>query len=236
MRNDLGRRPAYIGLLLMPGILAAIASVRAWSGWLVVLLLAVALLVYSLLRPSRPRPAGARPLGSVLLAGVVPLAVVVFAVASFFAARLVVLDLWGAPGTVRVDSVERSDRTRGDERISEFCYRLSRPDGTSVTGRICRDTDEFRTGAPITVLIEPTGLVAPETPERASGLRLSLSRGLALAAFAVIVAGGFVTGGFVTGGATRRPTLPARRGRTATRPSAPRRRTGTSRRRPAARR
>jgi hypothetical protein len=227
VRNDLGRRLAHIGLFLTPGIFAAVASVRAWSVWLVVLLVAVALLVYSLVKPSRPRPAGARSRGGALMTAVVPLAVVVFGVASFFSARLVALDLWGVPETVRVDSVERSHRARGDERVSDYCYHLSRA-GQPVTGKICRDTEEFAAGAPITVLIEPSGLVAPETPDRVAGLRLALPRGLALGAFVVIVVAGFLTGGT----ARRRPARPAphaKRARTTARPPA-------SRRRPTARR
>ncbi|MEU4626781.1 hypothetical protein AB0G04_43215 [Actinoplanes sp. NPDC023801] len=231
MTNDLGRRLAYIGLLLTPGILAAVAAVRAWSGWLVVLLVAVALLVYSLLRPARTRPAGTRPLRTVLATGAVPIAVVVFGVASFFSARLVALDLWGEPQTVRVDGVERSDRARGDKQNSEFCYRLSRPGGEPVLGRICRTADEYAVGSRIEVLAEPTGLVAPETPDRVAGLRLALPRGLALGAFAVIV-----VAGAATGGNARRPASPTRRARTTARPPAPRRRPAGPRRRPAARR
>jgi hypothetical protein len=169
-----------------------------------------------------------------VVAVALPLAVAVFGVAGFFAARLVALDLWGEPESVRVDSVERDHRVRGDEQVSESCYRLTRPDGTPVIGRICRDNDEFATRATITVLADPAGLVAPETPDRVAGLRLTLPRGLALGAFAVIV----VTG-LTSGGTTRRPASPARRARTTARPPTPRTstprtstpRTSTSRRR-----
>ncbi|WP_146169322.1 hypothetical protein [Actinoplanes italicus] len=229
MKNDLGRRLAYTALFLTPGIFAAVASVRAWSVWLVALLVAVALLIYSLVRPSQARPAAGRSRWSAVVAVALPLAVAVFGVAGFFAARLVALDLWGEPETVRVDSVERAHRVRGDEQVSESCYRLTHPDGTPVTGRICRDTDEFATGATITVLADPAGWVAPETPDRVSGLRLALPRGLALGAFAVIV-----VAGLTTGGTTRRSAPPARRGRTPTGPAAPRRRTATPPRRTAA--
>ena len=55
---------------------------------------------------------------------------------------------------------------------------------------------QFQVGARVEVLAEPSGLVAPETPDHASGLRLSLPRGLALGALVVLVVA-VVIGGLV---------------------------------------
>jgi hypothetical protein len=226
----LGRRLAYVGLFLTPGILAAVVAVRDWPIFLVAILWTATAAGYPVVRRKLPWPTGVWPTGDQVMFGALLIAATVLTMAGHAAARPVALDLWGNPEVVRVESVDRFDGRRKKKPVSTFCYTVARPGGQLMPGEICRESDEFQVGSSITVLVDPAGLVAPETPDRASGTRLTRPRGFALGLIIFIVLLGGITGG----DAWRRPKPPepaARRGRIASLGPTPRRRRESSRRR-----
>ncbi|MBB4752691.1 hypothetical protein [Actinoplanes lobatus] len=184
------RRVRLLACMITPALVAAVADIRGWRLWLLVLTLAVTLLVVGLLIPARTWKREDR-YDKVPIAGMVFAALVLFA-AMNWGARLIVLGVFGHTGTAHVSSVSISLDTenRGGRILRENCYRLTRLDGSPLPGTICRrdrypGNDEFGVGDDITVLLDPAGLVAPEVPGRVRWAWIP--GGLALASFAGLV-------------------------------------------------
>ncbi|MFG2059132.1 hypothetical protein ACGFI9_34460 [Micromonospora sp. NPDC048930] len=98
---------------------------------------------------------------------------VFWVIAMMFAPRLTVLDLRGQPVLATVVEHDASRYYGRGGKQEQHCYRLQRTDGSPIFGDICRDWDEFAVGETMTVLFDPSGLIAPETqaklPTPASG-------------------------------------------------------------------
>ncbi|GIF41487.1 hypothetical protein Axi01nite_57980 [Actinoplanes xinjiangensis] len=209
-----------------PVLPAALGSLLAWPGWAVALVIVLVAFLVGILRstPANGRKSAAKPGWRRLLGLVLYTAVFVCTVATFHAARLTVLDLAGRPTTVEVDYVETNQRTfRGGRTDTYYCFHLRRPDGSPVTGSICRDGRDYSRGVPLQVLAEPTGLVAPETPDAVA--RAVLPRSIALGAFVVICLAALSGGG--PAGPQRPPVPPGRYGRWRPSPPRPRRTRGS---------
>jgi hypothetical protein len=207
-----------------PVLPAAVGSILAWPGWAVTLVIIIVAIVVTFLRSDNGRNSARKSGWGRFLGFVLYTAVLVCTVATFFGARLTVLDLAGRPTMVEVDYVETNQRTlSGGRTDSYYCFHLRRPDGSPVTGSICRDGREYARGVPIEVLADPTGLVAPETPDTVAGV--AWPRSIALGAFVVLCLAALFGGGPA---APPRPLVPpGRYGRWRPSPPRPRRTRGS---------
>ncbi|PWU44972.1 hypothetical protein DLJ46_23295 [Micromonospora globispora] len=154
----------------MPGLIAALASLIALPDWVPLAAVVVAALVVSQL-------VWTRGMWRAASFAVKTLTVATFLASTFWmmamtqAPRTTVLALRGKPVVatiVKHDITHYPGRSGG---YDEHCYRLERTDSTPVFGRICRDSDEFTVGDRITLLVDPSGLIAPETPDEVAYAR-----------------------------------------------------------------
>ncbi|MFD0742041.1 hypothetical protein ACFQ1L_09280 [Phytohabitans flavus] len=143
----------------MPGLIAAVGDLAGWPSWVAIAGLVAAELTVCLLvwTPSVWTAASLAVKTLAVAAGI----------ASFFwmitmtqAPRLTVLALRGEP--VIAEVVEHDVIDYG--RHEEHCYRLQRANAVAIPGRICRSRDELTKGRTVTVLVDPGGLIAAETP------------------------------------------------------------------------
>lgn len=209
-----------IGLCSAPILFAAVGSLLGWPGWVVTLVILVAGVVHGFVVSPRDHDGQTMRTAAKWRTLALYSAAFVCAVATFFGARLTVLDLAGRPVLADVDYVDRNETIHRGGRVTvTYCFHLRHPDGSSMTGSICRDGRDFARGTPVEVLTEPTGLVAPETPERVAAV--TWPRNIALGSFAVMVLAGLLGGGV----ATPEPPLvpPGRYGRWNPSPPKPRR-------------
>ncbi|MFE9695146.1 hypothetical protein [Micromonospora sp. NPDC005806] len=197
-------RLSLIACFTAPGGIAALASLFAWSGWLAVISSVIALVVASQLVLTQTVWRGASlTVKAVAMAAFV--ASVFWVIAMMFAPRLTVLDLRGQPVVATVVDHDASHVGRGEEH----CYRVQRTDGSPIFGDICRDSDEFAVGETMTVLVDPSGLIAPETPSEVADARFWQITGLVSLVATLVLC--WVTGGLtpcVTDGHLVRRRLP----------------------------
>jgi hypothetical protein len=220
------RRLVWTLILLAPGILAGIAGLRGWPAWTVVAVLAiVAGLPWLAWKTSRPKPAYPQPKAERTWStrareSLLVVAVLTFGVAMYHAARPAALDLWGSQAQARVERVDVVESKRSTGRSQErynarflyfydYCFHLSRPDGSPGFGRICRDAREFQLGEWIDVVADRAGIAAPDTPDQVAGAR---PWGFAvLGSLAVLAGYGWVIGGRPVPVPVPRPPLVIRR-------------------------
>lgn len=163
-------RLTLIACYTAPGGVAALTDLFAWSEWLPVLSSVIAVIVASQLVLT----GGAWQAASLVLKAVAVAAFVAslfWMITMMFAPRLTVLAVRGEPVVATVVHHEASrflDRGSSDD---EHCYRLQRTDGSPIFGDICRGLDEFAVGDTVTVLVDPSGLIAPETPDEVADAR-----------------------------------------------------------------
>ncbi|MFU8875780.1 hypothetical protein, partial [Micromonospora sp. SL4-19] len=201
-------RLSLIACFTVPGGVAVLASLFAWSQWLAVFSLVIAMVVASQLVLTQTVWRGASlTVKAVAMAAFV--ASVLWVLAMVVAPRLTVLDLRGQPvvATVVDHDVSRSGKQ------TEHCYRLQRTDGNPIFGDICRDWDEFAVGETMTVLVDPSGLIAPETPGEVADARFWQIAGLVSLVATLVLC--WVTGGLTPRVADahlvrRRPPRPPR--------------------------
>jgi hypothetical protein len=107
------------------------------------------------------------PRAAVILAGVEMLAGFVFVVTTFYGSNASVLALRGA--TVQATVIDTSTATarRGS---TTHLYELAGPAGRPIPGRLS-DSDAFHVGDQVVVLVDPDGLVDPETPRKVAAAR-----------------------------------------------------------------
>ncbi|MEU9829728.1 hypothetical protein [Micromonospora chersina] len=185
-------RLSLIACFTAPGAVAAFTSLFAWSGWLAIISSVIALVVASQLVLTQTVWQGASlPVKAVAMAAFV--ASLFWVIAMMFAPRLTVLHLRGQPvvATVVVHDASRYYGRGG--RQEEHCYRLQRPDGGPIFGDICRDSEEFAVGETLTVLVDPSGLIAPETPSEVAAARFWQIPGLVSLVATLVLC--WVTGG-----------------------------------------
>ncbi|MGW9196698.1 hypothetical protein [Micromonospora chersina] len=108
------------------------------------------------------------------------------------APRLTVLALWGDPVVARVVDDDVIHQYRSDMH----CYSLQRGDGTPLFGSICRQEDDFAVGERLTVLVDPSGLIAPETPDEVADARIFQILGLV--SFVATLAFCWITGSLLS--------------------------------------
>jgi hypothetical protein len=193
-----------------PGLAAAVGSLRAWPAQWVLLGIVAGGVLAAAVQATRAKPAGkpakkswTRAALGVVLFG----ASAVFAFGSLTGARLIVLDLVGRPTAAHIGDVdEEKTPTRRIYDKTDYCYDLLRPDGSSFTGRICRDAREYSEGEIVEVLAEPTGLIAPETTAEVTGS--IWLRAITLGAFALMCLAGLFGGGLAP---AERPLVPSGR-------------------------
>ncbi|MGR6318806.1 hypothetical protein Q2K19_31970 [Micromonospora soli] len=152
-------------------MIAALADLFAWSEELPMVALVIAMVVASVLVWNSVWSEASLAVKAVAMAAFV---------ASFFwvltmmeAPRLTVLALHGEPVVATVvdhDVAHYSTRSGG---FDVHCYSLRLSDGTPLFGDICRHwDDEFAVGETLTVLVDPSGLIAPETPDEVADARI----------------------------------------------------------------
>jgi hypothetical protein len=224
-RSASSTRATLITCFVAPGVITAIGDVSAWPQWLTLLGWPVAMIVASHLVWTRWNAASVEFKGFALA---LCLASLFWTIAMLLAFRSTLLAVVG----VSVDaSVVDQDITRVPSRSGGYdlyCYSLQRIDGSSISGRICRYWAEFGVGDTMQVLVDPTGLVAPETPEGVAGVRPWQILGLV--SLVATLALGWINGGFAP--STRRSEENQRRVRNQVKASSP----GPSRSRPRRRR
>ncbi|MFU8855053.1 hypothetical protein ACNAW0_29420 [Micromonospora sp. SL1-18] len=151
-------------------MIAALADLFAWSEALPMVALVIAVVVAGVLVWNSVWREASLAVKAVALATF--LASFFWAIAMFQAPRLTVLALHGEPVVATVvdhDVTHYSTRSGG---FDVHCYSLQRGDGTPLFGDICRDwDDEFAVGERLTVLADPSGLIAPETPDEVADAR-----------------------------------------------------------------
>lgn len=216
----LSSRLRVIAFCSVPILFAAVGSLFGWPGWFVVLVIAVAGLIAEFVVQPRNHDGRTMERASRWRTLVLYSAAFVCAMATFFGARLTVLDLAGRSTVADIDYMEREEETHRGGRVEvTYCYHLRHLDGSSMTGRICRDGRDFDRGEPLEVLTDPTGLVAPETPDRVAGV--AWPRNIALGSFAVMILAALSGGGIST--PAPQPVPPGRYGRWKPSPPKPRR-------------
>lgn len=166
-----GRRLSLVACFTVPGVIAALADLFAWPDDLPIVALVIAVVVAGVLVwPNRVWREASLAVKAVALAAFI--ASFFWAIAMFQAPRLTVLALHGEPVVATVvdhDVTHHSTRSGG---YDVHCYSLQRTDGTPLFGDICRDwDDEFAVGERLTVLADPSGLIAPETPDEVADAR-----------------------------------------------------------------
>ncbi|WP_328474011.1 hypothetical protein OHA21_14030 [Actinoplanes sp. NBC_00393] len=238
--RPLGIRLGLVGCCLLPGAVAAAVDVRGWlpQWWPASVLLAVGLHAWVRARARAGRKGQddtgyEKPWWTGWLDIAMFVAMFALAVSMYSTARLIALDVWDSPTQVRVlvEDMNVSER-RGGGFDEQFCYQLARLDGSKVPVELCRDVRAFSLDERITVLLEPTGLVGPETPQQVAGLGgwRYLAPGLAV----FLVAGGWLLGphlGRDETARTRAPTITRRVSIRSPRPPARGRRPGAGRKR-----
>lgn len=151
-------------------MIAALADLFAWPEDLPLVALVIAVVVAGVLVWNSVWREASLAVKAVALAALV---------ASFFwvitmmeAPRLTVLALRGEPVVATVvdhDVTHHSTRSGG---YDVHCYSLRRSDGTPLFGDICQHWDEeLAVGETLTVLVDPSGLIAPETPDEVADAR-----------------------------------------------------------------
>ncbi|WP_139131902.1 hypothetical protein [Micromonospora chersina] len=185
-------RLSLIACFTAPGAVAALTSLFAWSGWLAIISSVVALVIASQLVLTQTMwQRASLAVKAVAMAAFV--ASLFWVIAMMFAPRLTVLDLRGQPvvATVVDHDVNRYHGRGGKQE--EHCYRLQRTDASPVFGKICRDWDEFAVGETLTVLVDPSGLIASETPGEVAAARFWQIPGLVSLVATLVLC--WVTGG-----------------------------------------
>ncbi|MGY0007647.1 hypothetical protein [Micromonospora sp. I033] len=163
-------RLSLIACFTAPGGVAAVTDLFAWSEWLPVISSVIALLVASQLVLT----VGVWEAASLVVKAAAMAAFVAslfLMIAMMFAPRLTVLAVRGEPVAATVvdhDASRFLDRGSSDD---EHCYRLQRTDGSPIFGEICRSLEDFAVGDRMTVLVDPSGLIAPETPDEVADAR-----------------------------------------------------------------
>lgn len=182
----------------MPGTVASLASLLAWPEWVPVVAVVIAVVAASqLVLPRSVWRAASLPVKAI--ATVAFVAAIFWMIAMMFAPRLTILALRGEPVVARVvhhDATHYPGRGGGHD---VHCYNLQRIDGRPIFGNVCRDwPDEFTVGETVTVLVDPSNLIAPETPDEVATAGFWQIFGLAsfVATFALC---------WVAGGLTARP-------------------------------
>ncbi|MCW3820397.1 hypothetical protein ONA91_38800 [Micromonospora sp. DR5-3] len=185
-------RLSLIACFTVPGGVAALTSLFAWSGWLAVISSVIALVVASqLVLTETVWKSASLTVKAVAIAAFV--ASVFWVIAMMFAPRLAVLDLRGQPVVATVVDHDASRYYGRGGKGEQHCYRLQRTDGSPIFGDICRDRDEFAVGETMTVLVDPSGLIAPETPSEVADARFWQIPGLVSLVAALVLC--WVTGG-----------------------------------------
>ncbi|MEU4161566.1 hypothetical protein [Actinoplanes sp. NPDC026670] len=215
----LSSRLRVIAFCSVPILFAAVGSLLGWPGWVVVFVIIVVGVVLGFVVKSRHSGQAVETTAKWRTL-VLYSAAFVCTVATFHGARLTALDLAGRTTLADIDHLERKQSTRRSGRIEiTYCYHLRHPDGASMNGSLCRDGRDFARGEPIEVLTDPTGLVAPETPDRVAGV--AWPRNIALGSFAVMILAALSGGGIPT---PEKPLVPpGRYGRWNPSPPKPRR-------------
>ncbi|WP_433797297.1 hypothetical protein [Actinoplanes sp. CA-252034] len=180
-----------------PGLAAAVGSFRAWPlRWVCLgIVVGVFLVAVARQRPGRPagKPAEKGPLRDAL-GFLLFLASIVFAFVALNVARPGVLGLVGRPDVAYIGARDAEKvPTRSSREKIEYCYHLLRADGSEMTGRVCRDDRSYDRGEAVEVMIEPTGLIAPET--RAEVVESAWIANIGVGAFAVICVAALLGGG-----------------------------------------
>lgn len=207
-RHAVARIPTMIGCWSAAGVVGALCGLRGWPAGVLLFVgvpLSLGLSVLVLGGEDRDSQRG-RWWVAELFDAMLPFAVVVlvltFGFSMLMGARLIVLDLWGEPTVVRVDSEDRSVSKHRGGNDEDFCYRVSRLDGSPVPGRICRESRDFHVGKPADVVIDPSGFSGPETPQAVAGV--AVPRTVALGSFAALCLLAVIAGG----GPPREPASP----------------------------
>ncbi|MGW4154522.1 hypothetical protein ACWEDF_15365 [Micromonospora chersina] len=187
-------------------MIAALANLFAWSEDLPMVALVIAVVVAGVLVWNSVWREASLAVKAVALAAFV---------ASFFwvftmmeVPRLAVLALRGEPVVATVvdhDVTHYSTRSGG---FDVHCYSLQRSDGAPLFGDICRHWDEeLAVGETLNVLVDPSGLIAPETPDEVADARIW--QALGLVSLVATLALCWVSGGLPSRVGSRR--LPPRR-------------------------
>ncbi len=167
MRPDSPRRVALGAelclILIAPGVVAALGDLFAWPRWIPMAgFVAAFVLSFWLLGSNMSKDPRLR-VTSVMVVAV--LAACFWMIAMMYAPRLTILQVRGetmAASVVDHEVNHVSTRSGGYDR---HCYRMQRDDATPIFGSICRDYEEFTVGETITILVDPGGHIAPETPD-----------------------------------------------------------------------
>ncbi|MFG3580889.1 hypothetical protein [Micromonospora chersina] len=163
-------RLSLIACFTAPGAVAALTSLFAWSGWLAIISSVIAMVVASQLVVTQTVwQRASLAVKAVAMAAFV--ASLFWVIAMMFAPRLTVLHLRGQPVVATVVDHDAGRYYGRGGRQEEHCYRLQRTDGSPIFGDICRDSDEFAVGEKLTVLVDPSGLIAPETLSEVAAAR-----------------------------------------------------------------
>ncbi|PWU44965.1 hypothetical protein DLJ46_23250 [Micromonospora globispora] len=177
-------------------MIAALADLFAWPEELPLVAMAIAVVVAGVLVwPNRVWREASLAVKAVALAAF--LTSFFWAIAMFQAPRLTVLALHGEPVVATVVDHNVTHHTTRSGGYDVHCYRLQRTDGTPLFGDICRDwDDEFAVGERLTVLADPSGLIAPETPDEVADARFWQISGLV--SLVITLALCWVSGGLVS--------------------------------------
>lgn len=153
-------------------MVAGLANLFAWSEDVPIVAMVIAVVAASVLvLDRRVWSEASLAVRAVVIAAF--LASFFWMVAMYTAPRLTVLALRGEQVTATVvDHDVTHHRTRSGG-YDVHCYRLQRGDGTRLYGKICRDWgDEFTVDETLTVVTDPSGVIAPETPDEVAGTRV----------------------------------------------------------------
>ncbi|MFU8855178.1 hypothetical protein ACNAW0_30090 [Micromonospora sp. SL1-18] len=195
-------RLSLIACFTAPGLISALADLFSWPEWVPLAAWVIALLVASQLVLTQSVWSEA-PLATKAAALAAAVASLFWMLAMMDAPRLTVLALRGEPEVARVvdhDVAHYPGRGGGHD---VHCYSLQRTDGTPIRGNICRDRDdEFTVGGTTAVLVDPNGLIAPETPDEVAQARALQVFGLVSLVATLVLC--WVTGGLTSHVATGR--------------------------------
>lgn len=163
-------RLSLIACLTAPGVIAALADLIGLSDWVPLIALGIAAVVASKLVWTQSMWSAAS-FAIKTLAVATLMASLFWLIAMMQAPRVTVLAVRGEPVVARIvghDVIHYPSRSGGND---DHCYTLQRTDSTPIFGGICRDSDRLSVGDTIIVLVDPSGLIAPETPDEVADAR-----------------------------------------------------------------
>ncbi|SCL14960.1 hypothetical protein GA0070624_0574 [Micromonospora rhizosphaerae] len=188
-------RLSLIACFTAAGAVAALADLFAWEESLPIVAFVIAVVVAgALVLDQRVWSAASLRVKAAAMAAFV--ASFFWLIAMMYAPRLTVLALRGEPVVASVvdhDVTHYSSRSGG---YDVHCYSLQRTDGSPIFGDICRHSDdEIIEGETISVLVDPSGLIAPETPDEVADARFWQIPGLVSLVATLVLC--WVTGGLI---------------------------------------